>query len=169
MNSFLKEVIYLLFIIWFAGVFLGIPFLYIENTYLTKYEATSLGRRLNRGYKIHQRPLSKSELTFLEKLDADIVEKRFYKDLFIQVQQSERLIYGYSSYKTFIPFVGYVNFEAQEVIIEYRTVIFGHYLLLPFILGFPPLGLLMAYGNFRKTTRDIDKFLTRCIKTYGKI
>ncbi|WP_420632078.1 hypothetical protein [Candidatus Leptofilum sp.] len=132
------------------------------------------GTKLKRGFKIYGRSLSTNERNFLESLNKDIETKEKsllwkYEWGSIRRINNEILVQFRSpKWRTSWPYVGYINLAQPLTEMQYRTVIFPHLVLLPFIIS--GVGALfvapLMYLNFRNETRGIDKHLEKLSKNH---
>jgi hypothetical protein len=119
------------------------------------------------GFKIRDEPLSPTRLVFLESLTRDIIEESWLPSgskttSFIQVYDGQVLIRCQSAgWRTAWPYVGYVDLREENPVIEYRSSLPMHLLLLPFVLtiiAIPFIGLMMVV-NYRMERGAILGFI----------
>ena len=98
--------------------------------------------KIKRGVFVWSEDLTPEMRTFFENLTGDIIEEEegsFWKAKsggFILVENREILIqYRKRNWRTAWPYVGYVNLEAKEPELEYRTSLPMLLFLLPFVVG----------------------------------
>lgn len=134
------------------------------------------GTKLKRGFRIYGRSLSTKERTFLESLNEDIETKEkslLWKHDWGAVRRiNNEILVQFRSpkWRSSWPYVGYINLAQPITEVQYRTVIFPHLFLLPFIIS--GVGALfvapLMYLNFRNETRGIDNYLENLINNHTK-
>ena len=118
---------------------------------------------------VWRKPLSKDIQNYLLSLSVDIVEtdKVFSSErkvAFIRVEGDEALIYGRRfGWRTFWPYVAYVDLSRSECFLEFRASITMHLFLLTFLSsGIMTAFIIFMMGlNYYMETNSIEKFLER--------
>ena len=120
---------------------------------------------IKRGIKIWSEPLSPARRVFLTSLTRDIVEERslpFRPKVvgFIKLQGSRVLIQRRrAGWRTSWPCVGYVDLRKANPVIEYRSSLPMHLLLLPFVLtivAIPVIGLILGVNYWMERGAILD-------------
>ena len=176
MEDFLNQVIgyFYVFLFFFQMIFRGVSgiaiFAILAWTIVDIQTFRKMDGNLKRGIKISSKPLSSEIRHYLESLSGDIVEYRetpFGKDIsaFIRKQDGEILVhakqwYGFRHRRSW-PFIGYVNLLSPVPVLEFRSSLPFHLLLISLALSIILLPFIVGMWAFSYSmdTRTIEKFL----------
>lgn len=132
------------------------------------FDAASLTQRegaLKRGVKISSQPLLPEQADFLRSLTEDILDPvapSWQTPSFIRKQASEVLIYVSDSrigrFRR-LAYVGYVNLNAPRPVLEFRSSLPYHLLLLILLVFVFPLVIAGFMINFSAEKQAIEAFL----------
>lgn len=130
----------------------------------------SMQGKINRGFRVSSKPLSRELRHYLDVLSGDIIdykETSFGKDMagFIRKQEREVLVhvkrwYGFRWRRAW-PFIGYINLSLPNPVLEIRSSLPFHLflislslsiILIPFIVG------IYAF-SYSVETQSIEKYL----------
>ncbi len=136
----------------------------IETIYLIQFKG-----RIRRGFMVWRKPLSKDIQNYLLSLSVNVLETEQVfsserKVAFIRIENDEALIYGRRfGWRTFWPYVAYVDLTRSECFLEFRASLTMHLFLLTFLSsGVMTAFIIFMMGlNYYMETKAIEKFLER--------
>jgi len=133
---------------------------FFDLYYLMRYEG-----KIKRGIKVWSKPLSDDLRNYLLTLSSDVIETKktlFFetKTGFIRIENREALIYyRRPHWGTSWPYVGYVDLSEPDSVLEFRSSLPMHLILLPFIVSIvaiPFVLIFMIFNYFMESTAIIN-------------